>query len=154
MARRSCEVRIYGILFPFTFFFLTLSQDKDFWSEAESDLSYSVIYQRVTWATPATPESIMEQVSQTCLKAAVHSIHRFSGTLVLRYFEGAKSQCWLMSLLNFPEFLQCSWHCSEHKEVDGTSLVANCFLAALGVALPLGTASWRCSCGRDYNVYW
>lgn len=48
MARHSCEVRIYGILFPFTFFFLTLSQDKDFWSEAESDLSYSVIYQRVT----------------------------------------------------------------------------------------------------------
>lgn len=42
-----------GICFPFTLFFLTLSQDEDSWSEAEGDPSCSV------------PESIMEQVRVT-----------------------------------------------------------------------------------------
>lgn len=59
-----------------------------------------------------------------------------------------------LSFLNFPEFLQGSGTALNTEKWMESMRWQAASLLSLSVALPLGTAGWRCSYVRDCNVYW
>lgn len=134
MARHISTAARCGFMeffFPFSLFFLILSQGKDFWCEAEGDPSCCV------------PEAIMEQVRVKHVWSQLFTV--YSGSLVHLSWDALKGIS--LSVGSWP-----SWISQNFCSVPGTALNTGKWmepfrlqaaLLHLSVWLPLGTAGWK-----------